>query len=439
MIVCLGTAWCWLGSRWRRLLAIPLTVLAWSAWTGAVRTNDIALLVGLMLIGWILVQLVVLQAFSLFQPVYLCVGGFLVAASNRVRLGPGGRGILFVTIGVIAAAAGVGLVPHLIRNGLTIMAVLSVVVLVAGLASVVEGARSSLRTRHLPAKLAGGAVIVIVIAVAVLVIAPAVAATHVPATHVESTPAALGLDYEPITLTTTDGVGLATWYLRGTNRAGVVVMHGAGSTRSDVLDQSAVLVGSGYSVLLVDARGHGDSHGTTMDFGWYGDLDIAAGTEFLASRHEVDPGRIGVVGFSMGGEEAIGAAATDPRIRAVVAEGATARRAADEEWLSDAYGWRGWIQERLEYVQDGITDFLTDASPPTPLRSAVIDAPDTRFLLINAGNVGDEGRAASFIQSGASERVTVWTVDGADHTGGYDTRPEEWQQHVIEFLDETLR
>ena len=66
----------------------------------------------------------------------------------------------------------------------------------------------------------------------------------------------------------------------------------------------------------------------------------------------------------MGGEEAIGAAATDPLIGAVVAEGATGRRAADKDWYSDAYGWRGWLQERLENVQDGITDYLTAASPP---------------------------------------------------------------------------
>ncbi len=176
-----------------------------------------------------------------------------------------------------------------------------------------------------------------------------------------------------------------------------------------------------------------------MDFGWYGDLDIGAATGFLASRPEIDPARIGVVGFSMGGEEAIGAAASDPHIRAVVAEGATARRATDKEWLSDAYGWRGWIQERLEYLQDGVTDFLTEASPPVALRAAVADAPDTRFLLITAGTVSDEGHAASYIRSAAADRVTVWTVDGADHTGGYERRPDEWRTRVVTFLDDSLR
>jgi dienelactone hydrolase len=277
------------------------------------------------------------------------------------------------------------------------------------------------------------------LALAVSIVAPAVAATNVPSTEITSTPATMGLEYQSVTLTTTDGVELAAWYMPGTNRAGVVVMHGAGSTRSDVLDQAAVLARSGYTLVLIDARGHGDSRGTAMDFGWNGDLDIAAGTAFLASRPEVDPDRIGVVGFSMGGEEAIGAAAADPRIRAVVAEGATARQAADKAWLSDVYGWRGWLQEQVENVQDGITDYLTEASPPTVLRSAVAQSPGTRFLLITAGTVEDEAHAAAYIQAGAGERVTVWNVDGADHTGGYDTQPDDWQQRVVEFLDETLR
>lgn len=62
----------------------PLAVLAWSAWTGGPRTDDLALVAGLMLVGWIVGQVVVIRAFSPFQPAYLAVGAALVAASHRV-------------------------------------------------------------------------------------------------------------------------------------------------------------------------------------------------------------------------------------------------------------------------------------------------------------------------------------------------------------------
>ncbi len=346
--------------------------------------------------------------------------------------------ILAVAGGAVVLAVGLGLAPHVIAGGLTATGVLSVVLLVAGLGVVVKGGRLLTRGRGRLAQSGIAVGMVVAVALVVWLVAPPVAATHVRDTDVSATPADIGLRYESVTLTTADGVELAAWLLPGTNGAGLVVMHGAGSTRSDVLDQAAVLVDHGYTALLIDARGHGDSRGTAMDFGWYGDLDIGAGTEFLAQRGDIDPSRIGVVGFSMGGEEAIGAAATNPRIRVVVAEGATGRTASDKTWYSDTYGWRGWVQEKIDTVQFGITDLLTDASPPPSLRSAVAAATDTAFLLVTAGKVQDEAHAAAHLASAAAERVTVWNVDGAGHTRGWDTRPQEWERRVTGFLDANL-
>jgi pimeloyl-ACP methyl ester carboxylesterase len=272
----------------------------------------------------------------------------------------------------------------------------------------------------------------------VWLIAPPVAATHVPPTSISSTPADRGLDADSITLTTADDVELAGWYISGANGAAVILLHGAGSTRSDVLDHAAVLARNGYGVLMIDARGHGESGGTAMDFGWYGDLDIAAGTEYLLRRDDVEPDRIGVVGMSMGGEEAIGAAVADPNIAAVVAEGATGRTAADKSWLSDEYGWRGALQEQFEKAQFWVADSLTESPPPVSLRAAVADSGNTPFLLITAGTVADERLAAKFISSAAPERVEIWEVEGSTHTGGLTTKPDEWEQRVVAFLDAQL-
>ena len=127
-----------------------------------------------------------------------------------------------------------------------------------------------------------------------------------------------------------------------------------------------------------------------MDFGWHGDLDILAAVTFLAEQPDVDAGRIGVVGMSMGGEEAIGAAAADPRISAVVAEGATGRTDSDKAWLSDNYGARGSLQEGIEWLRFTLTDALTSAHKPIGLADAIESTPSTEFLLIAGGAIPDE-------------------------------------------------
>ena len=111
-----------------------------------------------------------------------------------------------------------------------------------------------------------------------------------------------------------------------------MLLPGAGSTRTAVLAQAAVLARHGYGAILVDTRGHGRSGGHAMDFGWWGDRDIAASVSFLASQPGVHAGAIALLGESMGGEQALAAAGSDPRIRAVVAGqraglGRAARRA----------------------------------------------------------------------------------------------------------------
>jgi DNA-binding CsgD family transcriptional regulator len=130
------------------------------------------------------------------------------------------------------------------------------------------------------------------------------------------TPADAGLPYRDVDVQTSDGVQLSGWYIPSRNGAAVLTIPGGGETRDGIFDQAVVVARNGYGVLDLDTRGHGPSQGTPMDFGWFGDLDVAAGISFLSAQEEVDPSRITALGLSMGGEEALTAAATDPRLRA---------------------------------------------------------------------------------------------------------------------------
>ena len=418
------------------LIAVPLTTLTVAAWVGDPRTNTLSTAVGAMLIGWIGVQVVVLHAFSWFHPIYLVVGATFVFLGGR--LGPRARGFLLMAAGSIAFAAGVGLLPQLIENSPSPKSATAVVLTVGGIVLVVFGTRWTLHDTRAgrQGRRRGG---------------DRVGARR---RHVADRPSggrhqrAANSDHRDATRPQTRG-GIGRADHRGRRRARCLVHRwrerrrgGAAPRRrldeSDALDQAVVLARNGYGVLMIDARGHGDSGGEAMDFGWHGDLDIAAGTEFLQATSDVDPRRIAVVGMSMGGEEAIGATATNPAIAAVVAEGATGRTSSDKAWLSEEYGWRGAIQEQFEKAQFWVVDYLTESASPVSLRSAVADSGDTRFLLITAGEVPDEGSAASLIASGAPDRVETWNVEGAGHTGGLGTEPTQWEPLVIGFLDEQL-
>lgn len=252
-----------------------------------------------------------------------------------------------------------------------------------------------------------------------------------------TTPASRGLTYSDVTFRTSDGVQLSAWYVRGSNRAAIVTMPGSGSTRVGTLAQAAALAHHGYGVLLVDPRGQGRSGGRAMDAGWYGDRDVTAAVGFLRQQKEVDPTKIGVLGLSMGGEEAIGAAAVDPTIRAVIAEGATHRTAADKAGYLPS-GVAGVVQRGLDWLTYGTAALLSPAPEPGTLRNAIVHSGTTRYLLIAAGKGVDEAEAVAPLRAAAPDRVQTWIVPGATHTHGLSASPSQWEQRVTEFLQDTL-
>jgi pimeloyl-ACP methyl ester carboxylesterase len=323
---------------------------------------------------------------------------------------------------------------HLAKAGLTVTSIAAAVALVAGLALLARGTGALVRALRgwwrllsIPAGLA-----VLVFALYPLVVA--VNATNRPPGRLgPREPADVGLSARDVSFATPDEARLSAWYAPGSNGAAVVLLHGAGSTRTAVLDHAAVLASHGYGVLLVDGRGHGRSEGHAMDLGWYGPPDVAGAISFLEGE---GVGRVAVLGLSMGGEGAIAAAGTDPRIAAVVAEGVTGMQEADHGWLPG--GVNGAAERILERVQYTAADLLSDASRPMPMRDAIAGAAPRPFLLVAAGSDPDEVAAARWFRAASPRSVSVWVVPGTGHTAGLATDPRGWEARVVAFLEGAL-
>jgi pimeloyl-ACP methyl ester carboxylesterase len=118
----------------------------------------------------------------------------------------------------------------------------------------------------------------------------------------------------------------AAWIYRaggGEPEAPIVVMaHGLSGTRRDGLGPFAArFAAAGIAALVFDHRGFGDSGGEPDLFHPARQLeDWRAAIDFARSLRGIDAGRVATFGSSMGGGNALAAAAADPRVAAAVSQ-----------------------------------------------------------------------------------------------------------------------
>jgi fermentation-respiration switch protein FrsA (DUF1100 family) len=237
----------------------------------------------------------------------------------------------------------------------------------------------------------------------------------------------LGVPYETVTVTTSDSLELAAWYVPSKNRAAVIVFPGPARAK-----EARMLVRHGYGVLLLEPRGQGSSEGDAIR--WAGDRDLIAGVEYLQSRSDVDPARIGGFGFSIGGEILLEAAAQSPGFRAIVSEGAGERIGG-----VDVSGAERLLASPMQTVLTAATTVFSNQRPPPPIvdRMGRI-APRSVFLIYAEHGMGGENTRQPKYYAAAHQPKAIWMVPGAKHTRGIDTRPAEYERRVVAFFDGAL-
>lgn len=119
----------------------------------------------------------------------------------------------------------------------------------------------------------------------------------------QSTPASIGLRFDPLTLNTPDGEKLDGWHVPATQgtpaRGLVIIFHGNAGNISHRLDYLRMFHDLGYASLIIDYRGYGRSSGSASEEGSYIDADTAWDHATRALGYP--PGRIVVFGESLGG------------------------------------------------------------------------------------------------------------------------------------------
>ncbi len=232
-----------------------------------------------------------------------------------------------------------------------------------------------------------------------------------------------------MTLRTADGVQLQAWYIPSRNGAAVVTYPREWTTA-----HAKMLAEQGYGVLLLDMRGYGESQGDPNALGWGCARDIDAGVAYLHTRPDVGAGRVGGLGLSVGGEQMVEAAAANPALQAVVAEGAGERSVRE----SVIRGPRGCFAVPMMAVETAATAVFSGQPVPPALDDLAGDIAPRALFLIYAENGGGGEELTPDYFAATAEPKSLWMIPGGKHTAGITERPQEYATRVGEFFAQTL-
>ena len=193
----------------------------------------------------------------------------------------------------------------------------------------------------------------IFIFVVAIVIGLALIAIHLgfraPRNKEQSTPKDIGIEYQQVQIPTPSGKQLFGWLLPKPNsHETLIILHGWGSNAEMMLPIAVPFYEAGMSVLLFDARSHGNSDADTFSSLPRFAEDLGSAIDWLKQHHATAANKIALLGHSVGAGAVLLEASKRDDISAVISLSSFAHPA--------------WVMQR----------YLQNFHIPAPLRKIVM-------------------------------------------------------------------
>lgn len=221
------------------------------------------------------------------------------------------------------------------------------------------------------------------------------------------------------------------------NGDAVILLHGVSDNLLGMYGFGKWLARNHYSVLMADARGHGNSGGMAS-YGVREADDIHRWVDWIETR---DPAHcVYGLGESMGAAQLLQALPREPRFCAVIAESpfASFREVAYARmgqpfhlgpWVGRTF-FRPTVDVGLLYVRLKYGLNMEEASP----EQAVIGLKTPVLLVHGLNDRNIPPYHSDMIQAKNPQSVVVWKVPGAVHTGAHAAAPEEFDRRVLDWF-----
>ncbi len=237
--------------------------------------------------------------------------------------------------------------------------------------------------------------------------------------------------YETVRFPARDGLKLEGWFVPcpGATKA-VVLLHGYGCIRTQLLARAKLFHDQGYAVLLYDARGHGRSEGELVSFGYYEKSDVLGALDWLRAKGF---GEIGCLGISMGGATLAMMGPELTGVKWVVIESVypTLTNAVDQRFRR-SYRMPGWLGGMLmvPFAEWRLGLKAKNVSP----REGIAGLRCPVFVMTGDLDEHTLHEKAREVFDHAKEPKQWWLVPGAAHVDLYGFAKAEYEKRLLGFV-----
>jgi fermentation-respiration switch protein FrsA (DUF1100 family) len=238
-----------------------------------------------------------------------------------------------------------------------------------------------------------------------------------------------------------DGKQLAGWYFPGINDKAIMFVHGAGNQNraNEVYGTPAIakyFLEQGYTILLFDLRGTGESETARVSFGEYESLDVKGAFDYLVSQ-EYKPQSIGIIGDSLGAISTIMAADTVKQAGGIVLDSpATVMRPIVSYIMIDEHNVPGFLHPGIYFAAKALYNIDVDSVRPIDKISVLKDTP-LLFLHGTDDTLIPPANSAELLAKVNNGKRILFP--GAKHVETFNTNPELYKKVVSEFFENNLK
>jgi len=244
---------------------------------------------------------------------------------------------------------------------------------------------------------------------------------------------------QDVSLRASDGILLRAWLLQpdvGARNA-VLLLHGLSDNRIGMIGYAKLLLEHDYSVLLPDARAHGQSEGPVATYGLLERQDIRDWARWL--KGNLHPQCVYGLGESMGAAQLLQSLDDENPFCAAVAESPFANlREIGYDRVGQIFHTGPWLGRTLLRPVIEVSflyarwKYGLDLQQVSP--EASVFATSVPVLLIH-GQIDSNipVRHSRRIKS-LPPRTVLWEVPDADHCGAISTAPDEFEHRVLDWF-----